>query len=229
MANTNLPSKFGLSADQLAELERLERTANDNEAGCSWIEKCIPEKTGFRAELMAGILFWTILWLPFLIGLLVTPIIQCIARVRLRRHRKFHNFRMLQQALIQHERAKRDFWLGLSGVSFEQHLADLYRRHGYDAILTRCTGDAGIDIFLARSGRRIIVQCKRHGRPVGPAVARELYGSLIASGADSAILASTSGFTAGVYDFFRGQSIELIDVESIVEMQEQINLEPTTF
>ena len=70
-----------------------------------------------------------------------------------------------------------------------------------------------------------IVQCKEHSKPVGPAVARELYGSLVASGADSAILACTSGFTIGVFDFVRDKSIELVDVEAIVRLQEKLNLE----
>jgi len=218
------PTEFGLAAAELAELKRIESIANNNEAGISWMENLFPKKAGCLTELIGILLFWTVLWPLFLIGLLSTPLVQGIARMRLHRHPKYRDFRAYQDTLFQHERAKRDFWLGLSGSAFERQLADLYRRVGYSAAVTAGSGDQGIDIILTRNGKRIIVQCKEHSKPVGPAVARELYGSLVASGADSAILACTSGFTIGVFDFVRDKSIELVDVEAIVRMQEKLNL-----
>jgi hypothetical protein len=47
----------------------------------------------------------------------------------------------------------------------------------------------------------------------------------VESGADSAILACTSGFTTGVWEFVRNKPIELVDVEAIVQMQERVNVE----
>lgn len=219
------PTEFGLATAELADLKRIESIANDNEAGTSWMENLFPKKTGWLAELILILLFWTVLWPFFLIGLLSTPLVQCIARMRLQRHPKYKNLRAYQDAVFQHERAKRDFWLKLSGSDFERQLADLYRRVGYSAAVTAGSGDQGVDIVLTRNGKRTIVQCKEHSKPVGPAVARELYGSLVASDADSAILACTSGFTIGVFDFVRNKPIELVDVETIVRMQETLNLE----
>ena len=63
-------------------------------------------------------------------------------------------------------------------------------------------------------GMRIIVQCKAHKKPVGPHVARDLYGTLISSHARRAVLASTSGFTPGVIEFIRGKPIELLSVDT---------------
>lgn len=219
------PSEFGLSADDLSELKRIELTADKNEGGVSWMENFFPKKEGWLVELIGGLLFWTVLWPFFLIGLLFTPVVQGIARMRLRAHPKYKSFKAFEHAVFQHERSKRDFWLRLTGTSFEHQLAVLYRHLGYSATVTPGSGDKGVDIVLTGNGKRIIVQCKQHSTPVGPAVARELYGSMIASGADSAILACTSGFTTGVFDFVREKPIELVDVEAIVRMQEKVNVE----
>jgi hypothetical protein len=56
---------------------------------------------------------------------------------------------------------------------------------------------------------------------VGPAVARELYGTLQHFGAPAAILASTSGFTKGVRAFVRGKLIVLMNLSDIIALQER--------
>ena len=101
-----------------------------------------------------------------------------------------------------------DHWMSLSGREFEWELATLYRYLGYDVEATPITGDQGIDLVLRKDGKTTIVQCKSHKSPVGPAVARELLGSMVAIGADDAILACTGGFTRGVKEFAVGKPID---------------------
>ena len=50
-------------------------------------------------------------------------------------------------------------------------------------------------LYMYSDPEKIIVQCKRHGNLIGPAVVRELYGALAASNAQSAVLVCTAGFT----------------------------------
>ena len=76
-----------------------------------------------------------------------------------------------------------------------------------------------IDIILRRAGRTTIVQCKRNGNPVGPAVARELHGTLIASQADDGILAAVGGVTSGVHAFFNGKPLRVMDLSQILNLQ----------
>ena len=107
-------------------------------------------------------------------------------------------------------RKLRDFWMSLSGPEFEQELGAQYRQLGYQVEYTPTSGDEGVDLVLRKDGRTTVVQCKSYKYPVGPATARELYGSLMHFGADSAILACTGGFTSGVLDFVKGKPIELV-------------------
>jgi hypothetical protein len=118
-------------------------------------------------------------------------------------------------------RTKQQFWLGLPGLSFESELAVLYRRLGYQVELTPASGDKGVDLVLRRDGRTTIVQCKATRKPVGPNIARELYGTLMEMRADDAILASLAGCTAGVRDFIRDKPIRLLTLDEIVRMQDR--------
>lgn len=120
-------------------------------------------------------------------------------------------------------RSKKSFWLSLDGISFENELAKLFNNIGYNSEITKASGDEGIDIKLRDDHNRyLIVQCKAHKNPVGPATARELYGALIHSGADEAILASLSGFTMGTFNFIKNKPIRLISLDEIIDLQRKI-------
>lgn len=116
----------------------------------------------------------------------------------------------LKNAEEQELRTRERFWLSLSGHQFELELADLFKRLGYVVERTPGSRDHGVDLILRRGGRTTVVQCKRHTQPVGPAVARELYGTLVASKADEGILATVGGATSGVHAFFSDKPLRVI-------------------
>jgi hypothetical protein len=118
-------------------------------------------------------------------------------------------------------RTQKEFWLSLSGPQFEAELAVVFRRAGFRAELTSASGDQGVDIWLYTERGKEIVQCKAHRGPVGPAVARELYGTLQHFSAPAAVLASTSGFTKGVVAFARNKPIRLMGLSEIIALQER--------
>lgn len=115
-----------------------------------------------------------------------------------------------------------EHWMSLSGVEFERELGTLYRNMGYQVELTPRSGDQGIDLVLRKNGKTTVVQCKSHKAPVGPAVVRELFGSMVASGADNAILACTGGFTRGVREFVRGKPIALVSAPDLAKLSGSI-------
>ena len=126
--------------------------------------------------------------------------------------------RALQEADRARRRKLRDFWMSLSGIEFERELASLYRHQGYIVQFTPTSGDQGVDLIMSKNDKTTVVQCKSHKYPVGPAVARELFGSMIHFEADNAILACTGGFTHGVWEFVEGKQIELISASELATM-----------
>jgi restriction endonuclease Mrr len=131
--------------------------------------------------------------------------------------------RAQQEAERAQRRKLRQYWMSLNGLQFEYELGNLYQQLGYRVESTPTSGDQGVDLILKKDGKTTIVQCKSHKQPVGPAVARELYGALIASGADEAVLACTSGFTQGVGDFVRGKPIALISAAELATIGESVS------
>ena len=121
------------------------------------------------------------------------------------------------------ERARRrklvDHWMSLDGLELEGEMEVLCRRLGYRVESTPVSGDGGIDLILRHeSGKKVVVQCKSYASPVGPAAARELYGSMMDFGADKAVLVCPAGFTQGVKDFVKGKPIHLVSAEVLISL-----------
>lgn len=117
-------------------------------------------------------------------------------------------------------KTQKSFWQGLDGRAFEREVASLLQKTGRTTQLTPATGDKGVDIILEDG---TLVQCKAHKSPVGPAVARELYGTMRHFKARRGLLISRSGFTGGVRQFVRGKPILLWDLGCLIGLQKDLD------
>lgn len=160
-------------------------------------------------------------WLVFLaVGIASYPLFQRLVW----RHPLYSKAKLYTDALQVYQQTLEEYWMSLKGVLFEDKLGRLYRKLGYHVEMTSVSNDKGIDLILKKDGKSIIVQCKGHKNPVGPSVARELYGTLVAHKylADSAVLACPSGFTKGVRMFVVGKNIQLVSAAELIEMAESV-------
>lgn len=97
----------------------------------------------------------------------------------------------------------------LAPRKFEEIVAEILGRQGYDVTLTPASGDGGFDIYAARKdglGKFLyLVECKRYVPPnkVGVEIARSLYGVIQTQRATAGAIVTTSFFTAGAEAFRR--------------------------
>lgn len=98
-------------------------------------------------------------------------------------------------------------WYELTPRRFEEVVAEIYERQGYDVLLTPFHRDDGVDIYAVRytsAGPLLtVVDCKRYAaeRRVQVGVVRQLYGTVEAKNASAGVLATTSFFTRGALEF----------------------------
>lgn len=113
----------------------------------------------------------------------------------------------------------RDWWWELDGWDFEEEVAKVFRLNGYNAKVTKKTGDGGIDILMYKDGKKIIAQCKHYTSPVAVSVARELNGIKEDFKADKLILVASSGVTDSCKDFIKNKPyFKILDLEDIIRM-----------
>jgi len=95
----------------------------------------------------------------------------------------------------------------LSPRRFEELIAEIFIRKGYDVELTPTTHDGGIDIYAASKNDLgsflYLVECKKYKptKKVGVKVIRDLYGVLSKENATYGIIVTTSDFTKPAHEF----------------------------
>ena len=109
-----------------------------------------------------------------------------------------------------------NYWKSMDTKTFEREIALLYSRLGYTTKVTSDSIDEGVDIFLNKDNKNIIVKCQRYQEP---AVPRILYGKLLVANADMAILATIIGVSPETESFIKDKPIEAISLDDIIGME----------
>lgn len=109
---------------------------------------------------------------------------------------------------------------GMSWSEFELLVGEGFRQQGYAVSETGGAGpDGGIDLVLAKSGEKFLVQCKQwKAFKVGVTVVRELYGVMAARGAAGGFVVTSGRFTEEAKAFAGGRNIRLIDGPALLRL-----------
>lgn len=103
----------------------------------------------------------------------------------------------------------------ISPRKFEELVAYIMEKHGYEVTLTQQSRDGGIDIFALKNdgfGNILtIVDCKKYSatNPVGIAAVRGMYGTMQIKSASHGIIATTSRFTPDAYNLAQEYKYQL--------------------
>jgi restriction system protein len=119
----------------------------------------------------------------------------------------FRDIRFVNEGLIERVSQEPAVLYSVSPRTFEQIVAELLSRQGYDVQLTPPSKDGGFDMYAAkRDGLGeflFLVECKQYApeHRVGVHVVRSLHGVLSVERATAAAVVTTSYFTRGAREF----------------------------
>lgn len=134
--------------------------------------------------------------------------------------------RGISDALIEELAHRPGLMFELLPRKFEELVAELYAREGFEVELTRASRDGGVDIYALQRAPfgsfLTIVDCKRNrpDRPIQVGLIEKLYGTVMAKDASVGVIATTSYFTKGAQAFQRDRKhrLGLQDFVSITDM-----------
>jgi restriction system protein len=115
----------------------------------------------------------------------------------------------------------------LDGYEFEEFVAELWRRRGWNARVTRGSGDGNIDVVAEhdmvtgekRTNREMIqAKHKSKGNTVGVGTVRRTKGSEVVEPQDNLVVVTTGTFTSGAREAAEKNNVELVDKEKLREM-----------
>ncbi len=98
----------------------------------------------------------------------------------------------------------------MAGVEFENYVAARLDRAGWRVGTTPAAGDYGVDLIAEKDGRRVAVQCKRYGKPVGVAAVQQVVSGARHHGCTRSIVVSNQEFTSAAKQLAHTHGCQLI-------------------
>lgn len=99
----------------------------------------------------------------------------------------------------------------MNGQEFEQFLAILFSKMGYETEVTKGSGDQGIDVIASKEGSKIGIQAKCYSGSVGNGAIQEAVAGRMFYHLDKAIVVTNSVFTNSAKELAEVNSVVLWD------------------
>jgi hypothetical protein len=99
----------------------------------------------------------------------------------------------------------------MNGQEFEQFLATLFSKMGYETAVTKSSGDQGIDVIASKGGIKIGIQAKCFSGSVGNGAIQEAVAGRNYYNLDKAIVVTNSEFTNSAKELAEANSVILWD------------------
>jgi HJR/Mrr/RecB family endonuclease len=106
----------------------------------------------------------------------------------------------------------------MTGVDFEEFLADLFRKKGYTVEMTPRTNDYGADLIISKYGKKTIVQAKRYASKLNNSPIQEAYAAIKHYQADDAMVITNNYFTANAQNLAQSNQVKLYDRDGLIKL-----------
>lgn len=106
------------------------------------------------------------------------------------------------------------------GVEFEYWCADQLELQGWETMVTKGSGDQGVDIVAQKDGIIVAVQCKRYTGTIGNKAVQEVFAGRANILADHACIIGTGGFTKSAVELASATDVRLMDASDIAYFDE---------
>lgn len=108
----------------------------------------------------------------------------------------------------------------LDPKQFEQFIARLFVKMGYNVEDLPFVGDYGADLLAKRGDETVVVQCKKYSldNPVGAPEVQKTAGALVKYKAKKAVVVTTSDFTVRAVEQARGTPVELWNRDDLLQL-----------
>ena len=125
------------------------------------------------------------------------------------------------KGISQWEAKQKVRWEKMDGHKFERQFAILLNKNGWKTIVTKGSGDHGVDLKgTSPDGEIFLIQCKWWKKPCGEAPVRDLAGVLSVEGGKG-LLVCKAGFTSPAKEWAKKADVQLWDIKDVMRLVEK--------
>jgi HJR/Mrr/RecB family endonuclease len=111
----------------------------------------------------------------------------------------------------------------MSPDDFERCCADYLTLKGWRSRRTGGSGDQGIDVLAEKDDIRLVLQCKKYGKPVGNRAVQEAFAAKAHAHATAAAVVSTQGFTRSAHELAATTGVLLLHFTELRTIDERLS------
>ncbi len=110
----------------------------------------------------------------------------------------------------------------VSGEHYETLCRNLLQGCGWSVETTPMTGDQGADLIAEAHGRRVVIQCKFHAKPIGNKAVQEAFAGLGFHGGDDAAVVSNTSYTRSAHQLGAANGVLLLHHDQLPDLERLI-------
>jgi hypothetical protein len=108
----------------------------------------------------------------------------------------------------------------MTPAEFETFCAEELTRSGWDARVTMQSRDQGVDVIGEKDGRRVVLQCKLHARPIGNKSVQEATAARAHEQADFGIVVSNNRYTTAAEELAATNDVLLLHYRDLQRLDD---------
>ena len=110
----------------------------------------------------------------------------------------------------------------MSGIEFENFVAELFSKMGYKTEVTKASGDQGVDVIATKGAVKIAIQAKCYNNVVGNHAIMEAVAGMKYYDATKCMVITNNFFTKSARELAESNNVELWDRSVLIEKIEEI-------
>ncbi len=111
-----------------------------------------------------------------------------------------------------------DFTDTMTPEEYESYCATILDENGWEASVTKTTGDQGADVIGRKNGISIIIQCKLYSSPVGNKAVQEVHAALSHYSGTYGIVVTNNTFTQSAIELANSTNTILVHHDELAEI-----------
>jgi restriction system protein len=117
-------------------------------------------------------------------------------------------------------------WETANPIEFEALCAGKVESAGWDAQLTKASGDQGADVICHKNGISIVLQCKLYSSPIGNKAVQEAFAAKSFYGLDHAAVVSNQPYTKSANELAAMTGVLLLHIHDLDQLDDPIAARP---
>ena len=111
----------------------------------------------------------------------------------------------------------------MDGIAYEHYCADILRRSGWNALVSKASNDQGVDILVSNQRKTVAIQCKKYSNPVGNKAVQEVTSGATFHNADHAVVVSNSSYTTSARQLAGKSGVLLLHHSELGRLDEMLD------